>query len=806
MKCRERAKRCDKMYFFERINICLMKLWIILGLCLGITFRIEAQSTKTLDSLNRAYELAPFDTSKILILADIAHQYRRSKPDTSALLAQKALEQSEKLNFEKGKAKSLNVIGVGHYLKGNYELALKNYEKSMDIYQKLNYQKGVATNLNNIGNIYEYQGKYSLSLDYYQKSLQIKEGLKDFKGMAGTFNNIANVYKNQNNEVLALSYYQKSLELMEKTNDLMSMGIVMSNMGNIHRQNKDYGRALEYYQHSLKIKETLNDNIGTASNLNNIGLVYYEKTPYYDLEKALLYFQQSLKFSEMAKDKRIISTNLTNIGAVYKIQKNYTEALTFFEKSLKIKEELNDKKGATHSLNGMAEVYMQQGNYDMSLKYIEKAIEIAQEIGSFERVQALTGTLFTIYKGKKDYEKALQYHELYKQYQDSFFTLEKTKQIANLETKSELLHKEKEIVVLNQKQELLKKDQLLQKIALEKQQNANLVMEKEAETLRLIALARNETDRRKQDSLLNLAQKSQLETDNLKVRKRQLEAENKLRDIEILNEREITKFQQIMIALAFGIIILIFWQFYRRKKLLLKLKEANQTKDHLFAIIAHDLRSPLAAFQVISKQIDYYLRKNQAERIQEFGQNIEQAGKNLSHLLDNLLNWALSQQQKIRIEITEVDFEKSLTHVCTHYQNLALLSEISLEYEIPKPIIIFTDVNILQTILRNLINNALKYTPQGGKVRVSAYEMSEKIQVEISDTGIGMSADIINNLFAENKIHSTRGVRNEKGTGLGLVLVSQFIQTIGGEIQVESQENVGTNFLIILPKNAKKIK
>ncbi len=777
----------------------MLKICTFLGLVLGTWLQLQAQNTKTLDSLHQAYELAQVDSSKILLLADIAYHYRRSKPDTSALLAKKALEQSEKLHFEHGKAKSLNVIGLGHYLKGSYPLALEYYKKSMDIYEKINHQKGVATSLNNIGNVYEYQSKYDLALVYYQKSLRIKETVKDMKGIAGVFNNLANIYKNKNDQVLALSYYQKSLDLMEKTNDQTGLGTVLSNMGNIHRQDKNYAKALEYYEKSLVIKTNLKDKIGVATSLNNIGLSYYEQTPQPDFDKAMLYFQKSVEICEEVQEKRIQATSLLNMGAIHHKRKNYPEALIYFEKSLALQKAINNPKGMTHTLNGIAEIYQQQGNYDKSLEYIQKAIQIAKEISSLERLQALTGTVFMIYKDKKDYEKALEYHQLYKQYQDSFFTLEKTKQIANLESKSDLLRKEKEINELNQKQELLQKDQLLQKIALEKEHNTNLIMEKEAETARLVALARNEIDRRKQDSLQNLAQKSQLETDNLKIRKQQLEAENKIRDIEILNQKETTKFQQVIIGLAFGIILLIFWQFYRRKKLLEKLKEANQSKDRLFAIVAHDLRSPLSAFQVIAKQIDYYLRKNQPEQIREFAHNLDNAGKNLSHLLDNLLNWALSQQEKIHVEFKNTDLQKSIEHVCQHYQNLALVSEISLEYEVHPNLMISTDANILQTILRNLISNALKYTPQGGKVQVLVQEFPKKIQISVSDTGIGMPASMVSRLFTDQQVLSTRGLRSEKGTGFGLPLVHQFVQTIGGKITVESQENIGTRFLISLP-------
>ena len=276
-------------------------------------------------------------------------------------------------------------------------------------------------------------------------------------------------------------------------------------------------------------------------------------------------------------------------------------------------------------------------------------------------------------------------------------------------------------------------------------------------------------------------------------------------------ENELLKIQNenlsktiFLVLMLFLFLVLFFGYVFRqnrlRKKLLKELKEANRLKDELFALIAHDLRSPVISFQIVSQQLSYFLSKNKPEKLQEVIQNIDQSSKNLSSILDNLLNWALSQKNEIRLDIKEIDLGKVVEHLQESYSELAHFSGINLVFEPCPNLTFFTDETILKTILRNLLGNAIKYTPVGGTISLYAQIEGKKVCIWVKDTGKGMSKEQMAQIFDKNLKKSEKGIRGERGTGLGLALVYEFSRLLDANLQVESQIGQGTSFMLCLKK------
>ena len=236
-----------------------------------------------------------------------------------------------------------------------------------------------------------------------------------------------------------------------------------------------------------------------------------------------------------------------------------------------------------------------------------------------------------------------------------------------------------------------------------------------------------------------------------------------------------------------------------------ELAESNRSKDQLFAIIAHDLRSPITAFQGVSKQINFFLRKNQPERLEQISSSIDSSAQNLNHLLNNLLNWSLTETKQISMDKKEISLFQNVEEVIKIYQLTATENKIELENQVSKSTIVFVDKDSFQTIIRNLVGNAIKYTPENGKISISAEKMDDtekdesKILLKVTDTGIGINDNFKEKLFQLSVAHSSRGIRGEKGTGLGLVLCYQFAELNNIKIEVESKENEGTTFSLWIP-------
>jgi len=226
-----------------------------------------------------------------------------------------------------------------------------------------------------------------------------------------------------------------------------------------------------------------------------------------------------------------------------------------------------------------------------------------------------------------------------------------------------------------------------------------------------------------------------------------------------------------------------------------ELLKTNAEKDKFFSIIAHDLRSPFNGFLGLTQIMTEELSTLTMDEIQEIAERLNSSATNLFKLLENLLEWARIQQGLI-------PFKPALTHLklivneCVEMiHESAKIKEIEIDYDIPSDLEIFADRKMLQTVIRNLVSNAVKFTPKGGKINILTNTKSEKsVEISITDTGIGMSPKIVDNLFKPDVQTSRLGTEGESSTGLGLLLCKEFVAKHGGEIRVESEQGKGSTF------------
>ena len=236
-----------------------------------------------------------------------------------------------------------------------------------------------------------------------------------------------------------------------------------------------------------------------------------------------------------------------------------------------------------------------------------------------------------------------------------------------------------------------------------------------------------------------------------------------------------------------------------RKKTENSLKELIATKDKLFSIIAHDLRSPFNSIIGFSELLIENSNDILLEDSEQYIKIINSAAKNTLILLDNLLNWAKSQTGQLSFNPEKILFSEVVQEIITLSKTIAKSKNITLEYAGTDNLEIFVDVNMLNTVLRNLISNAIKFTNVGGHIKVSAKLKQDQVEITISDNGIGINKEKCTELFFITSNTTTLGTADENGSGLGLVLCKEFIQKNNGDIWVESEENKGSNFIFTLP-------
>ena len=230
-----------------------------------------------------------------------------------------------------------------------------------------------------------------------------------------------------------------------------------------------------------------------------------------------------------------------------------------------------------------------------------------------------------------------------------------------------------------------------------------------------------------------------------------------------------------------------------------QLKEANAAKDKFFNILAHDLRNPFNNLIGLSDLLaeDFELLHD-SEKI-DMIQNIQQTAESAFALLENLLDWSRVQTGSMKVHRDQVVIDRLIQEIIGLNQGQAFYKNIELTWQCDPDLMAMADENMVRTILRNLVSNAIKFTRPGGKSVVKATKETDKIRISVTDNGVGMDESTLMKLFKISEKINTYGTNNESGTGLGLILVHEFIQLNGGSIQVESKQGEGSTFSIWLP-------
>ncbi len=235
------------------------------------------------------------------------------------------------------------------------------------------------------------------------------------------------------------------------------------------------------------------------------------------------------------------------------------------------------------------------------------------------------------------------------------------------------------------------------------------------------------------------------------------------------------------------------------KKSEAQLKELNETKDKFFSIIAHDLKNPfhhiLGFVDVLYTDYNDYSDEEKRELIEQIKKSTESA----YNLLINLLEWSRMQLKRISFEPTQFDLFTLAKEEIECQQHVANAKNIVIQNELEHELMAFADVNMIRTVLRNLISNAIKFSNEGRQINVTGSSMPKFITVCVSDSGVGISEDRLKEIFTLKNQQSTLGTAKEKGTGLGLNLCKEFIERNNGKIWAESQLGSGSRFNFLLP-------
>ncbi len=295
-------------------------------------------------------------------------------------------------------------------------------------------------------NLY-HQGDYGMALKAFNECLNSAEHSTDTQCLILIYRNFGNVYSRLGQPVEALRTYQESVRLAEVSCDIQSEAHGLMNIGALYEEQKDFDKALAIYQEAEALAASIPDLSLLADCANN-NAVIYEQQGYY--KEALQAYNKALRIYEQLGNDERIGMALNNIGVVYKYLEDFPASVKNYQRSLKLAEKLGDRFLAAANLTNMGNVYFLMGHYAQAIEHHQRSLNIAEEINAVNIIIPVYESLAEVYAEKGDYRRAYNYHQRYVQVNDSFINKERSRQIAELQTKYETEKKEKEIAALKQ--------------------------------------------------------------------------------------------------------------------------------------------------------------------------------------------------------------------------------------------------------------------------------------------------------------------------------------------------------------------
>ena len=643
---------------------------------------------------------------------------------------------------EKQKLKLL--IKIGYFLSSeNPNEAINYLDEAITLADKIKNRWNKADAIFNKGVALWHLGELEESDKYYDEAIKIYEEFKDSLSLVKVYNSQAINHQMRGNVDLAFNTFLKSLDFAKKVGDKPTIFNTLLNIGVTYDNGGDYENCLKYYNEALLYADE-NDKASLALLQSYLAEVYLTLK---NRDKAEEYLIKAIENSKLSNDSKSLIWAYSSLGKIQLDKKNYQSAEDYFKKSLNLARSTDYKLEIIHALTDLGKYYNRIKNFTEAEKHLKEASILAEELNSLTDLSNINGELASLFYNMGSYKKAYEFRLKYKNFSDSLYIVSNNEKIAEIQTKHELKQKEGETVLLKHENELQKKIIDSQKII--------------ALVISLLAIAAIIFI-----WLLFRSRNKILKARDLLIIKNE-EIEN--------NQKEINEKNNVLAGL-------------------------NATKDKFFSIIAHDLRNPIAAFVNISELLEQEYDKISEEDKKEIIGQMGVSSKNLIRLLENLLTWARLSNDKIDVYPEKVVMSDIVEASIHPYLQSAQNKKIRLNINVPSDLVINTDKFIFQTIIGNIISNAIKFSNQHSEIKLALAGNDGKYTFSVKDHGIGIEESQLRNLFILGKISTGSGTMGESGTGLGLVLVKELVDKLNWQIEVKSKENSGSEFILTIPK------
>lgn len=574
---------------------------------------------------------------------------------------------------------------------------------------------------------------------YLEKADGFAQKSKDRDLIADVAHNYGGTYYNLGSYDIAMKKFMQALSIYESTNNKLGISKCLMGQGLVQQGIERNHEAIKLFKRAIILNKEIGNTVLLSKNVLNIGISEEELKDY---ESAYKNFIAAYKMSISNKDFEMQHLSLNKLGRIHYFRNNLDSSVYYYKKLISDKNSPNNWELA-FAYTGLSETFLKKGEYHLSEKYGIKGFQLAKSADAKWDMARASGILAEVFSKSEKYDEAYSYLKINKEYQDSIFDESKLQQINLLQLNS-----------------------------------------KEAENDKLATLNEISKQKLKYGRILVIS----------------------------------------MVLFLFFLLVIIF-QYYRNAKIKQKLYEElekknadiqnskaqiksqnktlsdlNQTKNRIFSILSHDLKSPIASIQQVLELLKFGNISDEEMKI--ISEHLIIQVESTSRLLNNMLHWSITQLDGAKIHrenfyVDEILKDAIGAMILTIDNKEIIINHIHPENEQK----IRADVDHVRVILNNLLSNAVKFTPKNGSITINYSDDKSFYNLHITNSGSEISQQKMDEILNfEKRMYSEKGTGLEEGTGLGLLLVKQFIFDNKGKLQILNHPEGGTEFIVCFEK------
>ncbi len=574
-------------------------------------------------------------------------------------------------------------------------------------------------------------------------ALVLAEQLNYREGKSGAHITLGNIYSNFGDYEVALEHYLIATEIEEDLDNREAIASLLNNKGLIFIEQQDYEKAFENLMKALDIRRELGQEDDLYLAKNNLGVVHRRQGNY---NQALEYFRAAeYESMELAGDTLVHMIATLNIGNTLRNKKNLTDSEPYIRKAAQYFEEIGHINFQSASNLVLGQLMRDRGDYDSALNYAHQSLELGLRDQLRERIKDAYELLADLYHLLEDFESAYQYLQAYNDMYDELLQIQRSNLIYEMQIRFDIER-------MNQELEFMEQEAALREARISQERWWRNFLMLGIAGLVVISLLLYYLNRQKKKS-------NRL----LKQRRYQIEEQND------------------------------------------QLVKLNQEKDELMSFVAHDLRNPLSVIQSASDLMKHGGEVDPNE-VKEYSEMIQVSTSRMMRMLNNILDIQNSDLEVANEEMHPVAVDKSVKQSIQHFQQTALTKNIDLKPDLPGcSVNVLANKDKLIRVLDNLLSNAIKFSPDGSEVSLSCEQKDDHVRISVIDNGPGLSEEDQNRLFQKFTPLSNSPTGREKSTGLGLYIVKQLTESMGGTVSCESEPGKGAVFTVELVRAGRPV-